>query len=58
MITIKDIAKRCGVSPSTVSKVIKDYPNIPEETKKRVREVRKKPKQKSDICLTLLWLVF
>ena len=39
MITIKDIAKRCGVSPSTVSKVIKDYPNIPEETKKRVREV-------------------
>ena len=36
MITIKDIAKKCGVSPSTVSKVIKDYPTIPEETKKKV----------------------
>lgn len=39
MITIKEIAKRCGVSPSTVSKVIKDYPTIPEETKKKVRQV-------------------
>ena len=39
MITIKDIAKKCGVSPSTVSKVIKDYPTIPEETKKKVRQV-------------------
>ena len=39
MITIKEIAKRCGVSPSTVSKVIKNYPTIPEETKKKVREV-------------------
>ena len=39
MITIKEIAKRCGVSPSTVSKVIKDYPTIPEETKKKVRKV-------------------
>ena len=39
MITIKDIAKKCDVSPSTVSKVIKDYPTIPEETKRRVRKV-------------------
>ena len=39
MITIKEIAQRCGVSPSTVSKVIKDYPTIPEETKKKVRQV-------------------
>lgn len=39
MITIKEIAKRCNVSPSTVSKVIKDYPTIPEETKKKVRKV-------------------
>ena len=36
MVTIKDIAKRCNVSPSTVSKVIKNYPTIPEETKERV----------------------
>ena len=39
MVTIKDIAKKCGVSPSTVSKVIKDYPTIPEETKQKVRKV-------------------
>ena len=39
MITIKDIAQKCNVSPSTVSKVIKDYPTIPEETKERVRKV-------------------
>lgn len=39
MITIKEIAQICNVSPSTVSKVIKDYPSIPEETKKKVRRV-------------------
>lgn len=39
MITIKEIAKKCGVSPSTVSKVIKNYPTIPEETKEKVRRV-------------------
>ena len=39
MVTIKDIAKKCGVSPSTVSKVIKNYPTIPEETKQKVRKV-------------------
>ncbi len=39
MVTIKDIAEKCGVSPSTVSKVIKDYPTIPEETKVKVRKV-------------------
>lgn len=39
MITIKEIAKICGVSPSTVSKVIKNYSTIPEETKNKVRQV-------------------
>lgn len=39
MITIKEIAQKCGVSPSTVSKVIKNYPTIPEETKRKVRQV-------------------
>ena len=39
MITIKEIAQKCGVSPSTVSKVIKNYPTIPEETKQKVRQV-------------------
>lgn len=41
MITIYDIAKKCGVSPSTVSKVINDYQAIPEETKNKIKKVMK-----------------
>ena len=36
MVTIYDIAKYCGVSPSTVSKVINNYSSIPESTKEKV----------------------
>ncbi|MCR4562037.1 MAG: LacI family transcriptional regulator [Bacilli bacterium] len=36
MVTIYDIAKKCGVSPSTVSKVINNYGTIPDETKKKI----------------------
>ena len=36
-----DIARIAGVSRSTVSRVINNYPNVPEETKKRVLEVIK-----------------
>lgn len=39
MVTIYDIAVKCGVSPSTVSKVINNYDAIPEETKNKVRKV-------------------
>ena len=39
MVTIYDVAKRCGVSPSTVSKAINDYPAIPDETKQRIKKV-------------------
>lgn len=38
MISIKDVAKRAGVAISTVSKVLNDYPNISQETKKKVKE--------------------
>lgn len=38
MITIYDIAKKCGVSPSTVSKAINNYSSIPEETKIKVQK--------------------
>lgn len=37
-VTIKEVAKMVGVSPSTVSRVISDSPRISEETKKLVRE--------------------
>ncbi len=37
--TIKDIAKILGISPSTVSRALKDHPDISEKTKQAVREV-------------------
>lgn len=39
MITVKEIAKMCGVSPSTVSNILNGKPNVGEETKKRVLAV-------------------
>jgi len=36
---IKDIAKLAGVSTATVSRVLNNYPNVKEETRKRVLEI-------------------
>lgn len=38
MVSIKEVAKHAGVAISTVSKVLNGYPNISEETKKKVQE--------------------
>lgn len=36
MVSIKDVAKQAGVAISTVSKVLNNYPNVSEATKKKV----------------------
>lgn len=42
MITLKDLATTLGVSVSTVSKALKDSPEISEETIKKVKKIAKK----------------
>ena len=37
--TIKDIAKRCGVSVSTVSRVLNDHPDVSPANRERVLSV-------------------
>ena len=37
--TIKDIARLCGVSVSTVSRALNDRPDVSEENRRRVLEV-------------------
>lgn len=39
MLTVKEIAKMCGVSPSTVSNILNGKPNVGEETKRKVLEI-------------------
>ena len=36
MVSMKDIAKRCGVSTATVSKALSGQPDISEETRERI----------------------
>ena len=37
-ITIKDIARELGVSPSTVSRALKDNPDISQETREAIHK--------------------
>lgn len=41
-VTIKDIARELGISPSTVSRALKDHPDISSETKKVVHALAEK----------------
>lgn len=41
-VTIKDIARELGVSPSTVSRALKDHPDISSDTKKAVNSLAEK----------------
>lgn len=53
-VTIKDIARELGISPSTVSKALKNHPDISEETRKRVNDLATKLKYKPNaIALSL-----
>jgi LacI family transcriptional regulator len=53
-VTIKDIAKSLGISPSTVSRALKDHPDISPDTKKAVNDLAKKWHYKPDpIALSL-----
>ena len=38
-VTIKELSARCGLSVSTVSKALNDYPDVSEETRQQVRAV-------------------
>ena len=38
-VTIKELSKACGLSVSTVSKALNDYPDVSEETREQVRAV-------------------
>ncbi len=48
-ITIKDIARELGISPSTVSRALKDHPDISQETKRLVNELATKYHYKPNI---------
>lgn len=53
-ITIKDIARTLNISPSTVSRALKDHPDISPATKKAVRELAKElDYQPNSIALSL-----
>lgn len=53
-VTIKDIARILGISPSTVSRALKDHPDINADTKRAVNELAEKLKyQPNAVALSL-----
>lgn len=54
MATIKDISKKCGVSPATVSKALNGYPDISQKTAEMIRRVAKEMNYTPDAAARLL----
>lgn len=53
-VTIKDLARELGISPSTVSRALKDHPDISQDTKKAVNQLAKKLNYQPDaVALSL-----
>jgi len=53
-VTIKDIARQLGISPSTVSRALKNHPDISEETRKAVNKLADQLKyQPNAVALSL-----
>lgn len=48
-VTIKDIARKLGVSPSTVSRALQGHPDISEETRREVHELASRLKYKPNV---------
>lgn len=48
-ITLKDLAEKLGVSVTTISKALKDYPDIGQETKNQVKQLAKELNYKPNI---------
>ena len=42
MVTLKDIAKQCGVSVASVSKAINHMPGVGQQTAQRIRDMARK----------------
>ncbi len=51
MVTLKEIAKRCGVSVSTVSNILNGIPKVSEDTRQRVLQVIKETGYQPTILL-------
>lgn len=49
-LTIKEVAESAGVSVSTVSRVLNDYPFVADETRERVLEVMRKLEYRPDVA--------
>ena len=54
MATIKDISKKCGVSPATVSKALNGYSDISQKTAEMIRRIAKEMNYTPDAAARLL----